>query len=152
PAVRLLHAGRGDDHGLAHRKRRPADGGAAARGGLRPPVPLHRLPGDPARRAQARRLGGEGARMNAPSNTGLAAARFIGQRVPRKEDARLLTGKGAYVDDVSLPGMLEIAFVRSQVARGAIRAIDLEAARAVPGVRAIYTAQDLAVLNPKLFG
>ncbi|MBV9994306.1 MAG: xanthine dehydrogenase family protein [Caulobacteraceae bacterium] len=71
------------------------------------------------------------------------AARFVGRRVPRKEDRRLLTGRGSYVDDVVLPGMLEVAFHRSQVARGAIRGIDLEAARAVPGVRAIFTVEDL---------
>ena len=58
--------------------------------------------------------------MNAPQ---IKAQRFIGQRVPRKEDARLLTGKGTFVDDVVLPGMLHAAFVRSPIARGRIRSI-----------------------------
>ncbi|CAN7195116.1 xanthine dehydrogenase family protein molybdopterin-binding subunit [Phenylobacterium sp. LjRoot225] len=79
--------------------------------------------------------------MNAPR---FAAPRFIGQRMPRKEDARLLTGRGAFVDDVILPGLSHVAFVRSPIARGRILSIDLEAARALPGVRAIYTAEDLA--------
>jgi carbon-monoxide dehydrogenase large subunit len=79
--------------------------------------------------------------MSAP---GVAAQRFIGQRLPRKEDARLLTGKGTFVDDVVLPGMLHVAFVRSPMARGRIRSIDMAAARDLPGVHAILTAQDLA--------
>jgi len=41
--------------------------------------------------------------MNAPP---ISAQRFIGQRVPRKEDGRLLTGRGSFVDDIILPGML----------------------------------------------
>ena len=75
------------------------------------------------------------------------AARFIGQRVPRKEDARLLTGRGTFVDDVIVPGMLHVAFVRSPIARGQIRSIDLSAARDMPGVRAIMTAEDLSALK-----
>jgi carbon-monoxide dehydrogenase large subunit len=74
----------------------------------------------------------------------IAAGRFVGQRLPRKEDARLLTGKGAYVDDVVLAGMMHVAFVRSPIARGRVKSIDISAARALPGVRAIYTAKDLA--------
>jgi aerobic carbon-monoxide dehydrogenase large subunit len=78
--------------------------------------------------------------MNAP---GIAAGRFIGQRLPRKEDPRLLTGKGTFVDDVVLPGMLHVAFVRSPIARGRIRSIDTAAARDMPGVHAVMTAADL---------
>ena len=78
--------------------------------------------------------------MTAPR---FARARFVGERMPRKEDARLLTGRGVFVDDVVLPGMLHAAFVRSAVARGRICSIDTTAARALPGVRAIFTAEDL---------
>ncbi|CAN7268973.1 xanthine dehydrogenase family protein molybdopterin-binding subunit [Phenylobacterium sp. LjRoot225] len=74
----------------------------------------------------------------------ITAQRFIGQRLPRKEDPRLLTGKGTFVDDVVMPGMLHVAFVRSPIARGRIRAIDASAARDLPGVHAILTAEDLA--------
>ena len=81
--------------------------------------------------------------MNAPQ---IKAQRFIGQRVPRKEDARLLTGKGTFVDDVVLPGMLHAAFVRSPIARGRIRSIDSAMAREAPGVQAVLTADDLAAL------
>lgn len=82
--------------------------------------------------------------MNAPH---MPAGRFVGQRLARKEDARLLTGRGTFIDDVVLAGMLHVAFARSPIARGKIKSIDLSAARAVPGVRAIYTAEDLLPLN-----
>jgi len=85
--------------------------------------------------------------MDAPR---FARARFVGQRLPRKEDARLLTGRGCYVDDVDLPGMLHCAFVRSPVARGKIRGIDASAARDLPGVHAVLTAEDLAPLGVQM--
>ena len=71
------------------------------------------------------------------------SARYVGARVQRVEDARLLTGHGTYVDDVSLPGMLHAAFVRSPFARAAIRGIDTADALAVPGVHFVFTAADL---------
>ena len=71
------------------------------------------------------------------------AARYVGTRVNRVEDARLLTGRGTYVDDIVLPGMLHACFVRSPFARAAIRGIDTSAAVALPGVRAVFTAADL---------
>ena len=67
----------------------------------------------------------------------------MGQPVRRREDPRLLAGRGRYVDDVVLPGMLHAAFVRSPVARGAIRGIDTSAARVLDGVVAVFTAADL---------
>ena len=70
------------------------------------------------------------------------AARFIGQSVRRKEDRRLLTGHGLYVDDVSLPGMLHAAFLRSEVAKATITKLDTTAARALPGVVAVFTWED----------
>ncbi|HXY94906.1 MAG TPA: xanthine dehydrogenase family protein molybdopterin-binding subunit [Acidimicrobiia bacterium] len=70
------------------------------------------------------------------------AARFVGQSVTRKEDARLLTGHGEYVDDVALPHMLYAAFVRSEIARAAITHVDTSAAAAAPGVVAVFTWQD----------
>ena len=73
-------------------------------------------------------------------------ARFVGQRVARKEDVRFLTGHGQFVDDIVLPGMLHAAFVRSDLARGRIVSIDMKEAAAIPGVRAVYAAGDLAPL------
>jgi len=68
----------------------------------------------------------------------------IGQPVPRSEDPVLLRGEGHYSDDVSLPGQAYAVMLRSAYAHGVIRRIDIEAARAMPGVLAIYTAADLA--------
>lgn len=77
-------------------------------------------------------------------DSGILVGRYIGQRVRRKEDPRLLTGRGQYVDDVSLPGMLHVAFARSPIARGKIRSINTDIARDIPGVHAVYTQQDIA--------
>ena len=69
--------------------------------------------------------------------------RFFGQRIKRNEDPRLLTGQALFVDDVHLPRMAHVAFVRSPFAHARINSIDAEAARQMPGVVAIYTAADL---------
>ena len=68
---------------------------------------------------------------------------YLGSRVVRNEDARLLTGRALFVDDVQLPGMLHVAFRRSDHAHGRLRSVDVTAARACPGVVAVYTAADL---------
>jgi carbon-monoxide dehydrogenase large subunit len=75
--------------------------------------------------------------------TDTVATRYAGTRVPRIEDNRLLTGRGTFVDDVSRPGMLHACFVRSPFARAKINGIDPSAAVALPGVRAVFTADDL---------
>jgi CO/xanthine dehydrogenase Mo-binding subunit len=67
----------------------------------------------------------------------------FGRRIRRNEDARLLTGRAMFVDDVNLPGMLHVAFVRSMNAHGTLKSVDVEAAWAHPGVIAAYTAEDL---------
>lgn len=74
---------------------------------------------------------------------GTTGGRFVGQRVPRHEDARFLTGRGTYVDDIALPGTLHVAFARSHVARGRLSAVDTGAAAALPGVVDVLTASDL---------
>ncbi|MEL0144985.1 MAG: xanthine dehydrogenase family protein molybdopterin-binding subunit, partial [Alphaproteobacteria bacterium] len=68
----------------------------------------------------------------------------IAQPVRRREDVRLLTGTGRFADDVNRDGQAHAAFVRSPVAHGNIRLIDIEAARRAPGVVAVYTGTDLA--------
>jgi carbon-monoxide dehydrogenase large subunit len=62
----------------------------------------------------------------------------------RIEDDRLITGRGRYVADLAFPGLAYGAVVRAPVAHGRIKAIETEAARAVPGVLAVYTAADIA--------
>ena len=70
------------------------------------------------------------------------SARLFGERVARKEDDRLLRGHGRFTDDIG-EDALECAFVRSPFASARIRAIDVSAARATPGVVAVYTAADV---------
>jgi carbon-monoxide dehydrogenase large subunit len=68
---------------------------------------------------------------------------MFGQRQPRNEDPKLLTGRALFVDDVALPGMLHVAFVRSPYAHARLRGIDTAAAKRHPGVVAVVTAEDL---------
>ena len=68
----------------------------------------------------------------------------IGTRFKRLEDPPLLTGRGRFVDDIRLPGLLHVAFVRSPHAHAAIVHIDTSIARALAGVHAVLTLADLA--------
>ena len=68
----------------------------------------------------------------------------IGERVRRKETLRFVTGTGRYVDDLLPPDTLHAAFVRSACAHARIKAIDVEAARTMPGVHAVFTGEDIA--------
>src|SRR5215831_17481360 len=77
----------------------------------------------------------------------MATARLFGASIKRREDPRFITGKGNYTDDVKLPGMTYAAFVRSPHAHARIRNIDTAAARAVPGVVAIFTGADMSGVN-----
>ena len=70
-------------------------------------------------------------------------ASHIGRSVPRREDRSPLTGRGRYVADLRLPGMLEVAFVRSPEAHARIVSIDTGPALALPGVHAVFTGADL---------
>src|SRR5665213_1790779 len=71
----------------------------------------------------------------------------IGQSVLRKEDARFLTGSGQYTDDVTLLRQTHAVFVRSPHAHAKIRSVDTSAAKAAPGVLAVFTAADLTGVN-----
>ena len=70
-------------------------------------------------------------------------AKTFGHRTPRVEDFDLLVGRARFVDHIRMPGMLHAAFLRSPHAHAAIRGIDAAAARAHPGVHAVYTLADL---------
>ncbi len=69
--------------------------------------------------------------------------RSFGVSTPRIEDPALLMGRARFVDDIRLPGTLSCAFVRSPFAHAVVGRIDTAAARALPGVHAIYTLADL---------
>jgi len=74
----------------------------------------------------------------------LEKPKFTGARVSRVEDARLLRGQGRYLDDINVPGIYEIAFVRANRAAAKIISIDTSAAAALPGVKAVFTAENCA--------
>src|SRR5215469_107403 len=69
--------------------------------------------------------------------------RNIGSRIKRVEDPRLLIGQGMFTDDRTVPGTLHVAFLRSIHAHALISHIDAGRAAEMPGVVAIYTAEDL---------
>ena len=69
--------------------------------------------------------------------------RFVGQSITRKENGRFLTGQGLFLDDISMPGMLHAAILRSPIARGRILSIETGDAKDLPGVWAVYTAADI---------
>jgi carbon-monoxide dehydrogenase large subunit len=77
----------------------------------------------------------------------VAQLNWIGKDVPRLEDPKLLAGRATYVDDVSLPGMLEAAVLRSPIAHARIARIDTSRARSVPGVFAVITGEDARSLS-----
>src|SRR5438874_510189 len=68
----------------------------------------------------------------------------IGQPAKRSEDPKLVRGEGRFTDDVNAEGQAYAVMVRSRHAHGVIRGIDTAAARAMPGVLAVYTGADLA--------
>ena len=68
----------------------------------------------------------------------------IGQPVSRSEDPRLLRGQGNYIDDMVLPGMVFAHILRSPLAHARIKRIDIDTARAAPGVLAVITGADWA--------
>jgi carbon-monoxide dehydrogenase large subunit len=77
------------------------------------------------------------AEVEEPSGKGIGTATL------RKEDAEHITGQARFVDDVVLPGMLHLAFVRSTHGHATLGSIDTSRARALPGVAAVFTADDL---------
>src|SRR6202167_6722076 len=77
----------------------------------------------------------------------IVAERYTGASIKRSEDPRILTGAGRYVDDITLPGMLHAAFVRSPLAHGRVLSVDVSAAQALPGVVAVLTGADLEAMT-----
>lgn len=73
----------------------------------------------------------------------MGIAAMLGTPIKRREDPRLITGQATYVDDIKLLGMLHMAVLRSPYGHARINSINTEAARKLPGVVAVYTAEDL---------
>src|SRR5437899_219732 len=75
------------------------------------------------------------------------AERLFGKSIKRREDPRFITGRGSYVDDLKIPGMTYAAYVRSPHAHARIKRIDTAAAKAHPGVVAVFTGADMKGVN-----
>src|SRR6202163_2969205 len=73
----------------------------------------------------------------------IMGAKQFGASVARVEDPLLLTGRARFVDDIKLPGLVHACFVRSPHPHARIGAIDAAAARGMPGVHAVLTADDM---------
>jgi hypothetical protein len=73
---------------------------------------------------------------------------WIGQSVTRLEDPPLVTGRGEYAGDINFPHQLYMRIVRSAHAHGRIASVDATAARALPGVFAVWTAADIKDVPP----
>ena len=71
-------------------------------------------------------------------------AKYFGAAVRRREDPRFLRGEGRFIDDVTLPGLLHAAFLRSPHAHATLTRVRTDAARTMPGVVAVFTHADLA--------
>ena len=74
--------------------------------------------------------------------------RVFGKALKRREDPRLITGGASYIDDIKLPGMLHAAVLRSPYAHATILSIDTSAAKAHPGVVAVFVGEDMLDINP----
>jgi carbon-monoxide dehydrogenase large subunit len=82
--------------------------------------------------------------------TEMTTNRYIGSPIGRLEDRRFLRGTGTYVGDLSRPGLLYAAILRSPQAHGRIRAIDVASALALPGVHTIITAVQIGSPVPRI--
>ena len=82
--------------------------------------------------------------MTAQTEVPEAKTAELGKARLRKEDERLITGQTNWTDNITLPGMLHIAFLRSPYAHARITAVDVSAARNEPGVIAAYSGADFA--------
>src|SRR5438105_3991768 len=76
--------------------------------------------------------------------------KLVGARVKRREDPRLITGNATYVDDIQLVRMLHASIVRSELAHARITAVNVEAAKSMPGVLLVLTGDDIKDLVPSL--
>jgi carbon-monoxide dehydrogenase large subunit len=73
----------------------------------------------------------------------MGIAAMLGTSIKRREDPRLITGQATYVDDIKLHGMLHMVVLRSPYGHARINSINTEAAKKHPGVKAVYTVEDI---------
>src|SRR6478609_11276985 len=70
---------------------------------------------------------------------------ILGNSVLRREDPLILRGDAKYFDDLAVDGLVHVVFVRSTISHAAVTELDITEAEAMPGVLAVYTAQNLAL-------
>ena len=73
------------------------------------------------------------------------AGSILGHSVLRREDPKILRGEAEYFDDLAIDGLVHVVFVRSTIAHATVTGTDITEAEAMPGVLAVYTAQNLAL-------
>jgi carbon-monoxide dehydrogenase large subunit len=71
----------------------------------------------------------------------------VGAARKRKEDARLITGRTMWTENITLPGMLHLAILRSPMAHARLVNVDVQPARSQPGVVAVYSGRDLPAMG-----
>ncbi|MFL6002251.1 MAG: hypothetical protein ACJ72P_05535, partial [Nocardioides sp.] len=71
-------------------------------------------------------------------------ASYVGAALSPRETRKLCLGRGSYIGDLTAPGVLHAAFVRSPHAHARIASVDVSAARRAPGIAAVLTGADLA--------
>src|SRR5713101_6851495 len=76
--------------------------------------------------------------------------RYVGAALSPRETRKLVLGRGSYVGDLTAPGMLHAAFVRSPHAHARIVRIDVERARRAPGIATVLSGRDLAEMTAPL--
>src|ERR1700693_2729592 len=137
--MRLLYTGHAD-HRACLADRRAGCRCRYPRGVVGQSVPMYRLYRDCRGGARSsRRLPQDAAAM-------IGTNRYIGSPVERTEDLRFLRGRGEFVGDLWREGLLHAAILRSPVAHGHIRGIDVAPALELAGVRAVIPATDLGVV------
>jgi CO/xanthine dehydrogenase Mo-binding subunit len=77
-----------------------------------------------------------------------AELKYVGKNVARVDGVEKVTGRAKFVGDIAVPGMLYGKILRSPYAHARIGAIDTAKAEALPGVKAVLTASDVADLTP----
>src|SRR5882672_6937059 len=90
---------------------------------------------------------GGSASRSASSDEASPSVTYVGRPLKRSEDPKLITGRGQYVEDIKLPELAHLAFLRSPHAHARVTAIRTDAARSAPGVLAVVTAKDLGALR-----
>src|SRR5258705_10964339 len=76
---------------------------------------------------------------------------YVGRPLKRTEDPKLITGRGQYVEDIKLPGLAHLVFLRSPHAHARVTLLKTDAARRAAGVVSVVTARDLGSLRPPPF-